>query len=119
VALTRVVGVYDADGGLLGEARYVVGKVLGRSSCSLCDITHGHRLSAKPEWRDLLADLGVPFDVLHRNEAAGVPWAAHGALPCVMAEVDGAWVQVLGRDELDACQGDVARFAERLRAALA
>ena len=36
----ELVGVYHADGSLLGEARYVVGKILGRAHCSLCDITH-------------------------------------------------------------------------------
>ena len=39
--LTRLVGVYDADGTLRGELTYWVGARLGRAHCSLCDITHG------------------------------------------------------------------------------
>ena len=36
----ELVGVYHADGGLLGELRYAYGKVRGTAHCSLCDITH-------------------------------------------------------------------------------
>jgi hypothetical protein len=113
---TRLLAIYDADGGLLGEARYVVGTLLGRASCSLCDITHGHRLRAKAEWDHLVADLGVPLEVLHRNEADDLPIER---LPCVLAEVDGSWHTVLGPDELAACEGDVDRFAVSLRARMA
>ena len=65
--VTRLVGVYDADGGLLGEAAYVWGKVRGTRHCALCDITHG-RVRRKPEWDRMVADLGVPVDLLHLDE---------------------------------------------------
>ena len=32
--------VYDADGGLLGEATYFVKKWLGLAKCDLCVVTH-------------------------------------------------------------------------------
>ena len=64
---TRLVGVYDADGGLLGEAAYVWGKIRGTRHCSLCDITHG-RVRRKPEWDQMVADLGIPLDLVHLNE---------------------------------------------------
>lgn len=34
-------GVYDADGGLLGELAYLTGRILGIAHCALCEITHG------------------------------------------------------------------------------
>ena len=34
-------GIYNADGSLLGEISYVVAKYTGRGHCELCDITHG------------------------------------------------------------------------------
>lgn len=40
MAAVELVGVYDADGGLLGEAAYVVGRLCGTRHCALCDITH-------------------------------------------------------------------------------
>ena len=39
--VTALTGVYQADGSLSGELRYVVGKLLGSAHCALCDITHG------------------------------------------------------------------------------
>jgi len=35
------VGIYNADGSLLGEVSYVLAKYTGRGHCELCDITHG------------------------------------------------------------------------------
>ena len=44
----ELVGVYDADGGIRGEVSYVVGHLLHRRECALCDITHTWR--RKPAW---------------------------------------------------------------------
>ena len=38
--IERLIGVYDADGGLRGELAYVLGHLAGRAECALCDITH-------------------------------------------------------------------------------
>ena len=82
-------GVYDADGTLLGELGYVVGHLLGRRSCALCDITHGS-LKRRPEFDAAAATLDVPFDLLHRDERSPELVAlTDGALPCVVAEGDG------------------------------
>jgi hypothetical protein len=37
----KFVGIYNADGTILGEISYVAKKLAGRGSCALCDITHG------------------------------------------------------------------------------
>ena len=115
--VTRLIGVYDADGGVAGELRYVVGHLLGRAECSLCDITHG-RLRRKAEFDDLRDRLGVPFDVVHRNERTPEITAATGALPCVVAVTSGGRDVVLGPDDLRECAGDLARFERDLRDAL-
>ena len=60
-------GVYHADGGLLGELAYVVGKLRGTAHCGLCDITHGS-VRVKPEWKTLEASLDIPFKLVHLNE---------------------------------------------------
>ena len=59
----RIVGVYNANGGLVGEVRYIVGHLLGTTSCALCDITHSP-IRRKREWDDLVAELGIPVDLL-------------------------------------------------------
>ena len=117
--VTALVGVYDADGGPAGEARYVIGHLLGRLECALCDITHG-RVRRKGAFDALRDRLGVPFSVVHRNErTAEVEAATQHALPCVVAVTGPGLVIVMGRAELSACGGDVDRFERSLRGSLA
>lgn len=115
--ITRLVGVYNADGGILGEVRYAVGKIRGRTHCGLCDITHrGVRVRA--EWSDEVARLGVPFELVHRNErTADVVAASAGREPCVLAESSNGLHLVLGPAALERVDGDVAAFDEALRVA--
>jgi hypothetical protein len=116
--------VYDADGGLVGEVRYVVGHLLGRAECSLCDITHGP-VKRKGAFDALVASLeadGHRIEVHHRNEQTPAQAAAStGHLPCVLVAdaADGPWRVLVSADELRACGGDVAAFGEVLSTALA
>ena len=117
VVVTRLVGVYDADGGLTGEAKYVVGHLLGRLECALCDITHGP-VRRKKSFDALRARLGVPFDVVHRNERSPeVERATGDALPCVVALTGSGIVTLLDRATLEACGGEVDRLEAALFAA--
>jgi len=113
-----IVGVYDADGGVAGELRYVVGHLLGRAECALCDITHG-TLRRKPAWDAMARRLGVEVTLVHRNERTPEVAAATGdALPCVVAVTDSGVVPLLDAAELSECGGDVATFESVLAAAL-
>ena len=112
----RLVGVYHADGTLLGELRYWVGARLGSAHCSLCDITHG-LFRAKPEWQRERGCLGLEFDTVHLDERDDALRAATGeATPCVMAQTVDGYVPLLGPDDLEACHGSVDAMFERLRA---
>ena len=111
--------VYDADGGAVGELRYVVGHLLGRAHCDLCDITHGG-VRRKAAFDDLLGELPVPVEVLHRNEQdVALAAATDGRLACVVAHTEAGPEVLVTRDELAACGGDVARLADVLRPRLA
>ena len=98
--ITRLIGVYDADGGLRGELAYLAGKIAGRH-CSLCDITHSP-VRRRQAWDAYAAGLPVPFELLHRNErTADVRAATTGKEPCVVARTDdGRVVLVLDSDRL-------------------
>jgi hypothetical protein len=118
--VVEVLGIYDADGGLRGEATYVVGKLLGRTHCSLCDITHSP-VRRKRAWDDLVAASPVPVRVVHRNEMSAEERAglAGVRLPVVAGRtLTGGWSVLITADELDALGGSVARFGERLGAVL-
>jgi hypothetical protein len=119
--VTRLVGVYRANGGARGEIAYVLGKLVGRAHCSLCDITHSP-VRRKAEWDRMVAGLGVPFDLVHLNECTGrlqqlVP--SKDASPAVVAEVAGRFEIVLGADDLEHLSGSVAAFEQALHRALA
>ena len=116
--ITRLVGVYDADGGVRGELAYLLGKATGRH-CALCDITHSP-VRRRREWDAYVASLPVPFVALHRNERTpALADATAGREACVVAEcVDGSVVFLLGNDDLDRAR-DVPGMARALDAAIA
>lgn len=106
-------GIYNADGTLLGELTYVVRKYSGRGHCELCDITHG-TVRRKPGWDAACTRAGLEIELLHRDEADADQLAAAGDLPAVVAEHDGKWVLVMGPADLAACNGDPEEFVTRL-----
>jgi hypothetical protein len=113
----ELIGVYNADGGIVGELRYVTGKLLGRAHCALCDITH-RGVSARPEFTRACARIPVPFTLRHLNERPGDVRDASGeAVPCVLARTGGDLVVLLGPADLEACAKDADEFERRLRAA--
>jgi len=115
--IDRLVGVYDADGTVLGELAYVVGHLLGRRSCALCDITHGS-LRRRPEFDAAVATLGVPFDLVHRDERSDeLATVTQGALPCVVAEAEGRALVLLDPEGVAACGKDPVALADAIRLA--
>ncbi|MCB0993918.1 MAG: hypothetical protein KDB21_02420 [Acidimicrobiales bacterium] len=115
--VTRLVGVYDADGTMRGELAYWIGARLGRRHCSLCDITHGS-VRERPEWRACRAGLPVPFETYHRNDQpAAVRTAADGQAPVVLADTDGGLVLLLAPTDLEGCQGSIERLTEAIERA--
>lgn len=115
MAITEIVGVYDADAGLLGEASYVWGKLRGTRHCGLCDITHA-TVRRKPSWDRMVAGLPVPVRLLHLNELdAGLraAVAATGA-PVVLGRDAAGWREVVDAAELDAMAGSVSALGAAL-----
>jgi hypothetical protein len=119
----RLIGIYKADGGLLGEVSYLVGHLIGTRECSLCDITHSP-LRKKTEFKEfekrLQAGLGVGFRLLHMNERSDKELAASlGQEPCVLLEnADGSIELFLDSEELKTATGQVAAFEVLVRSKL-
>jgi hypothetical protein len=112
------IGVYHADGGLVGEAKYVIGHLLGRTHCSLCDITHSP-VRRKKQWDQMVATLGVPFRLFHLNEMPGdvAQVTARTGSPVVLARTAAGLQVLLPPAELDRVAGSVADFQTALTAA--
>lgn len=114
--IVRYSGIYNADGGVAGEIRYLFGHLFGTAECALCDISHSP-LRRKPEWDRMVARMRVPLVVLHRNDiderlraaVQGVP------LPVVVAHHSNESISVaLTADQLAELGGSVEKFERAL-----
>ena len=116
--LAEFIGVYDADGGVVGELRYVLGTIFQGKHCSLCDITHG-TIKRKSEWDDACRNLPAPFTLVHLNERTPEIIAACTiGVPTILVRFSDDTVEpLLGPAELDV-GGDVAACMRRIRDAL-
>lgn len=115
----EIVGVYHADGGLIGELRYVIGKARGNAHCALCDITHG-TVRRKRAWDVACGGFDIPVRLVHLNERSPAETdACTQGTPTVLARWrDGTITALLGPEDLE-LNGSVTAFFDRLDTALA
>ncbi len=112
--VVEFIGVYDADSTLLGEISYWIGARLGTTHCSLCELTHG-LFTEKREWKECAADLGVPFNTFHRNDAPDDVLASlNGSFPAVLARTTAGLSIILTNQALQGFSGNTADFAQWL-----
>lgn len=120
MARKTLIGVYKADGGIIGELSYFFGHLIGVRECSLCDITHSP-FKKKGEFKRLENQLNQEFDVdfrlVHMNERTEKELAASaGREPCVLlAHEDGSLSMFLDFQELKAADGSVKSFEKLVR----
>jgi len=109
-------GIYQAEGSLMGEVRYVVGRMLGTAHCALCDITHGS-VREKKGFVACREALPVPFKNVHLDERTEALTAfTEGKTPCVVAHTDEGLRLVIDAAMLEGCAGSVTSFRELLDA---
>ena len=116
--VASLVGVYDADGTIIGEVSYWLGARIGRAHCSLCDVTHG-MFTERASWREWRQSLTVPFELFHRDDMPAGVAAALTDLPAVVARTGESVVLVLDHRTLETCDGDLQHFIEELHGSLA
>ena len=118
-----LIGIYKADGGIVGELSYFVGHLFGTRECSLCDITHSP-IRKKQEFRELesrlAAEFGITIRLVHMNERTEQELrASAGREPCVLLQhPDGAISMFLDFVELKAAGGSVKSFEKLVRTRL-
>ena len=118
-----LIGVYKADGGIVGELSYFLGHLVGIRNCSLCDITHSPILK-KAAFKDfekrLLAERNIDIRLVHMNERTEAELAASkGREPCVLLQYeDGSISMFLDYVELKAADGRVRSFEKLVNSRL-
>lgn len=114
--MQKIIGIYNANGSLLGEMRYVFDKVFFKKHCALCDITHGMSYKAKRTWLERVERFPIPIETLHLDEISDdIRQVVADKVPCVvMFEGDSINI-VMSDEELQACDSDPEQFFEMLR----
>lgn len=103
----QIIGVYHAYSGLMGELKYITGKLLGTTACALCDITHGWQPLGKAEWRHEMKQWGN-LKTLHIDEQSPQMAAfTDGQTPCILIANEGDYKIIIDSDQLAACEGDI------------
>lgn len=112
--VVEFIGIYDADSTIIGEVSYWIGARLGRTHCSLCELTHGI-FTMKNEWKQCSRSLSVPFRTFHRNDAPSEALhLANGSFPIVLARHGNDLQIVLRNSELAEFNSSTLRFGEWL-----
>jgi len=118
IKLSRIVGVYNAEGSLRGELSYLFGKLLGTASCALCDITH-RGLGEKAAFKSCRSRFAVPIETLHLNEQdAELRQFTRGRTPCIVGIAEQRTWMLLDSEALKRCEQSVEWFEEALRQAI-
>ncbi len=107
--INKVIGIYHADGGIIGELKYFTGKFFGSSKCSLCDITHGKK---KNVWKSCERKIRMPIDFLHLNERnSNLEKYTRGLTPCIVGKTSTNYVMLVTKRELKDCKGNPEALA--------
>lgn len=121
--MATLIGVYDADGGVLREFLRGLARGAGAHACALSHLTRSAS-TPRSSWRAvrerLATELGHDLVLVHRNQRTPEQAAASaGREPCVLID-DGSGVlsMILDWNDLDLAAGDVAKFEQILRSKL-
>jgi len=108
-----LIGIYKADGGVIGELSYFFGHLIGVRSCSLCDISHSpvkKKSAFKQLEQELFKEQGIAIKMIHLNERNDRELkASAGREPCMLLEYpDQSISMFLDAVDLKALSGSVS-----------
>jgi len=121
--VTRVVGVYNARGTVLGELNYLLRRTFAGEHCALCDITH-NKVRRRPDWdrcaKGFSQEHGIQVDLLHLDEVpADLSETVDFCAPAVFFQrSDQSFVMAVHPDELADCNHSPERLFELLNVKL-
>jgi hypothetical protein len=118
-----LIGIYKADGGIVGELSYFFGHLVGVRSCSLCDISHSpimKKTSFKALEKHLLAEHGIKVRMIHLNERNERELkASEGREPCILLEYpDQSISMFLDSSDLTTLSGSVSSLKKLIESRL-
>ena len=112
--MTRIIGVYNADGSIFGELQFAINKLIGKTSCGLFDLTHGWNPFGKASWKHACSSSNVEIELLHRNELTSEQYEAAGDLPAVIIGNTGEWKKIMSADDILSFSGNASGFLTQI-----
>lgn len=117
--IDRIIFVWNGEMNLKGACIALGDFIRQEHSCSLCEIAY-HTVRPKHDWKTYKADLGIPIKELYKNQLSTAQrHCAAGQYPAVLGEIGQKYVKLLGKPEIDTCNGDLDAFKAKLDAELA
>ena len=106
--------IYNAEGSIIGELKYLLLKYFYGFKCSMCEITH-NSFSEKKEWRKLVSNSSYIIKAVHLDEQPDDLYQfSIGKAPCVVGENSKGFKLIFTSDELNSFKGDVQQFFNKL-----
>ena len=106
----KIYCIYNAEGSIFGEIRYLYNKYIKDIKCSMCDITY-NTLSEKKEWKKRCMVSPLKIECLHLDELPkDIENLVEGNTPCVVAKTSSTNEIIIEDKELIAMKGNVDSF---------
>jgi len=113
IKFDKLIGIYNAKGSLIGELQYFFGKIVGKTHCALCDITHG-TFKEKRVFSVGKQELNLPFKFLHLDELDSKLKKFSNDAPCIIGINNSKYSLIITKEDLEKCNSDVDLFFELL-----
>tara|TARA_Y100000814_G_scaffold278968_1_gene241186 strand:+ start:4533 stop:4901 length:369 start_codon:yes stop_codon:yes gene_type:complete len=106
----KFIAIYNANGGILGEIRYFLGKIFKDKHCELCDITHILAWKKK-SWKEFEKLLGCDLQVLHLNDQSStMKKITDNKTPCILVKKENSYEILITYQDLASCGSSVSKF---------
>ena len=108
--IQKIYCIYNAEGTLKGELKYIYDKFFNNIKCSMCEITHNTFL-LKKRWNEKYSQFGTKIECLHLNELPkNIKELVINKTPCVVGQTNSRNKILLNDNELIKIKGDVDSF---------
>ena len=110
----KIFCIYNAEGTIFGEIRYLYNKYIKDMRCSMCDITH-NSFFEKSEWGKKCREFPFKIECLHLDELpSDIKNIVKDNAPCVVAQKRSVNEIIIKNKELTSLNGDVNSFFNHL-----
>lgn len=114
VSVQKIYCIYNAEGSVKGEFKYLYKKYFKGIKCSMCDITH-NTFTQKKKWKNKCLTFPLDIECMHLDELPrDIKILVNDKTPCVVAQTNSTNKIIIKDEELIHMEGDVDSFFSHL-----